>query len=320
MGAAERVHINTERQRRRLRRGAVGADLEGVAMKRAEDRDGFQQTGAHNETIALAGHIQLSVFFRLQLLLVLQLALLLGFQLGDFFGAKHISGGVIRGWRCASGCGGCGGIKGSNTRQFLIEVARYGGFDGLGALPDERLHGIERLAQGAGVVGQGKDMLLWTPGLEGAMEQFAHLVAVYLQASGSLVDTNLKDLFDLFIGQIGGLDQKVGQRRVSGDDTGSDWLTAVHGQRAGELPGWHGIAADEHDGGSLSAFAQDINQSIKQVATNGDEFGVGIVKLRIALKGEQQLLLIGKDALGVWREGRLINLPINFLRRRANRT
>ena len=289
-------------------------------MERAEDRDGFQQAGAHDETIALAGHVQLSVFFGLQLLLVLQLALLLGFQLGDFFGAEHISVGVIRSWRCASGCGGGGSVKRSNTRQFLIEMARDGGFDGLGALPDERLHSIERLAQGAGVIGQGKDMLLWTPSLEGAMEQFAHLVAVHLQASGGLIDTHLKDLFDLFIGQIGGLDEKVGQRRVSGDDTGSDWLAAVHGQWAGELPGWHGIAADEHDGGSLGAFAQDINQPIEQVATNGDEFGIGIVKLRIALEGEQQLLLIGKDALGIWREGRLINLPINFLRRRANRT
>lgn len=150
------------------------------------------------------------------------------------------------------------------------------------------------------------------------MEQFFKFLAVHLKASGSLVNADLKDVFDLFVREIGGLDQKVGQRRVPGDDSGSDCLASGRWQGAGELRGRRGIAADQHHSGGLRAFAQDINQPIEEIPPERDQFGIRVVELGVALKGEEELLLIGKDALGIRGERGLINLAGDLLWRRAN--
>lgn len=88
MRAAERVHINRQGQRSALGSRAISADVEGIAMERAKDGNRFQQAGADDEAIALAGHIQFALFFSLLRLLFLLLALLFGFQLGGFFFAQ----------------------------------------------------------------------------------------------------------------------------------------------------------------------------------------------------------------------------------------
>lgn len=235
MLAGERVHINGERQRSARCGCAVGADLEGVAMERAEDSNGFQQASADHQPIAFAGHLQLALFFGLLLPLLFLLALLLGFQFGDFFCAEYIYLDGVSIWCRGCARGACGSVKCPDTRQFFIQMARNGGFDGLGALSHERLHSIECLAQSAGFIDLSKDMLARSSCFQGPMEQLAKFIAVDFQASGGLVDTYLKDLFNFFIGQVRCFDEKMGQRRVPGDDTGSGGLASHCWQWAGEV-------------------------------------------------------------------------------------
>ncbi len=197
-------------------------------------------------------------------------------------------------------------------------MARDSSFDGLGALAHQRLHRVERLAQGAGLVDLREDRLSGPPGFQGLVQQFLNFLAFKLQMPGGLVNADLEKLLHLFIGQIGGLDKKVGQRRVPGGDGGSCCEAAERGQGAGKLRWRQRLAADECDGCGLGAFAQDINQPVKQVAAHRNQFGIGVVELGIALEREDKLLLVGKDALGVGGKRRLVNLAADFFRHRAN--
>ncbi len=244
------------------------------------------------------------------------LALLFGLHPGGFFGAEHISICAVGSWRG----GGSSGIKCSNARQFFIEVARDGDLNSLRALPDQRQHGVESQAQGAGFIDLSEDMLAGPSRLERAMEQLTKRLAIYLKMPGSLVDADLKDLFDLFVGEVGCLDEEIGQRRIACDGAYSCRLAARSWQGTDELRRRYGVAADEHDGGGLGAFAQDIDQSVEQIAANCDQFGVGIVELGVALEGEEKLSLIGEDTLGLGGQRGLVNLTAYLFRRCANGT
>ncbi len=191
-------------------------------------------------------------------------------------------------------------------------MTRDGCFNGLGALADQRLHGVKSQPQGAGLINLRVDMLIWSSGLEGPMQPFIELFAVYLKVSGSLVNANFKELLNFLVCKVGCLDEKVGQRRIAGDDFCRCCLAAERRQGAGELRWGDGVAADERDGGGLRAFAQDINQAIEQVAANCNQLGVGVVELGVALEREKELFLISKDALGVRRKRGLINLADNL--------
>ena len=93
---AQRINIKRYWQRRQLQRcSLVRLYLEGIAMQWAKDSNRIQQAGANDEPIALAGHLNLALFFRLLLLLLLLGALLFFFQASNFLFGKRRSGNRI---------------------------------------------------------------------------------------------------------------------------------------------------------------------------------------------------------------------------------
>jgi hypothetical protein len=137
--------------------------------------------------------------------------------------------------------------------------------------------------------------------------------------SRRLIDAHLEDLLDFLVSEIRGLDEKLRQRRVTSDHRNAYRFGAWRWQWAGKLGWWRGIAADEHNRSRLRAFAQHINQPIEQIASERHQFSVGVVSLCVALKGEEQPLLIGKDTLGIRWECGLIDFTADLFWRGANR-
>lgn len=64
-------------------------------MQWAKDRNRIKQAGANDEPIALAGHLNLALFFRLLLLLLLLGAFLFFFQAGNFLFSEGRNGSRI---------------------------------------------------------------------------------------------------------------------------------------------------------------------------------------------------------------------------------
>lgn len=97
-------------------------------------------------------------------------------------------------------------------------MARDGGFDGARPLLHQRLDGIKGQAQRPGLVNLGKQPLRGPSMLAGPGEQRLKRIASYLNFASKLIDGDLKELFYLLIGEIGGFKQKLGEGRVAGDD------------------------------------------------------------------------------------------------------
>ncbi len=129
------------------------------------------------------------------------------------------------------------------------------------------------------------------------MEQFIKFLAIHLQMPCRLIDAYFEDVFDFLIGEIGRLDKKLGQWRVASNYRNACRFGARRWQWAGKLGRWCWIAADEHHCSRLRPFAQHIDQPIEQIAAESHQLGIGIISLRVALKGEEQPLLIGEDTL-----------------------
>jgi hypothetical protein len=125
-------------------------------MHGTEDGDGMQQTGARDQAIALAGHVQLALFFSLSFLAFLLLAFLFCFPLGSFLCAQGGVICVVLVWRCWCRCR----IESPDARKLFIQVTRDIRLYRLDALLDERLHRIERQAQGFGLIKLRKNMLI----------------------------------------------------------------------------------------------------------------------------------------------------------------
>ncbi len=138
----ERINIKRKGECPGFWRSAISAYTKGVAVEWPEDSDGMQQAGTHDQAIALAGHIQLALFFRLPFLAFLLLALLFRFSLGGFLRAQGGVICVVLVWRCRCRC--C--IESPDARKLFIQVTRDIRLYRLDALLDQRLYSIERQA------------------------------------------------------------------------------------------------------------------------------------------------------------------------------
>lgn len=145
------------------------------------------------------------------------------------------------------------------------------------------------------------------------MKQFIKFIAIHLQMPCRLIDAYLEDVFNFLICEIGCLDKKLGQWCVASNYRNACRFGARRWQWAGKLGRWCWIAADEHHGSRLRPFAQHIDQPVEQIAAECHQLGIGIISLCVALKGEEQALLIGEDTLGLSGKRGLIDFAADLL-------
>lgn len=197
-------------------------------------------------------------------------------------------------------------------------MARDVPLDSLGTLLNQRLYSIKSQAERFCFVKLSKDGLNRASLLEGSLEQYAKCITIDLQLTGGLIHCHLKNLFEFLIGQISGLDKKLGNRCIAGSDRCCLHRATRRRRRTGKLRWRHRLPAHQGNGSGLGAFPENINQAAKKISPKCHQFCIRIIGLRVALEGKEQEFLIGKNALGISRERRLIDVAGKLLRACAN--